>query len=86
MTSKDVKRVRTKMIKLYPVFARNLFLGHVRNKCEMDKIFPISIPRPIQIIIMVLFEKIENSPEIDMNAELPKTNNKLKVTSVLSVF
>lgn len=35
---------------------------------------------------MVLFEKIETSPEIDINAELPKTNNKLKVTSVGYIF
>jgi len=40
----------------------------------------------MQIIIIVLFEKIESSPEIDIYAELPKTNIKLKVTSVGYIF
>ncbi|MDA3790272.1 MAG: hypothetical protein PF503_17490 [Desulfobacula sp.] len=86
MISNDVKRVRTKMIRIYPVFVRALLLGQIRNKCEIDKIFPTSIPSPIQIMIMVLFEKIERSPEIDMNAELPKTNTKLNVIKTGYIF
>jgi len=38
------------------------------------------------IIVMALFEKMESSPEIDINAELPKTKIKLRVTSVGYIF
>ena len=80
MTSIEVNKTKTDIMRTYRLLVRPPSFCQFRYRWVTVRILPISMPRPIHIIIEALLANTDINPYTDMYTELPATNSRLIVT------